>query len=167
VRKALIAGVDYYEHFDSLKGCVHDAQAVNEILERHADGSVNFATPRLLVAGNSAEAISRADLKDAIRELFESDSEIALFYFAGHGHIEDTGGFLCASDCQSGDDGVSLNEVMTLANKSAARNKVIILDSCHSGVAGDPAGNPGMAEIKEGTTLLTPFGVQRLISSAT
>ena len=34
------------------------------------------------------------DLKDTIKELFKTDAEIALFYFAGHGHIEATGGYL-------------------------------------------------------------------------
>jgi hypothetical protein len=36
------------------------------------------------------------------------------FYFAGHGYIEDSGGFLCASDSESGDDGLALSEVMTM-----------------------------------------------------
>jgi len=44
--------------------------------------------------------------------------------------------------------------VLTLANKSAARNKVIVLDSCHSGIAGTPAGQQA-AELTEGMTILT------------
>ena len=44
---------------------------------------------------------------------------------------------------------------MTLANKSKAKNKVIILDSCHSGIAGDRPEAQGIAEIKEGMTVLT------------
>jgi len=90
-----------------------------------------------------------------VRELFSSDAEIALLYFAGHGYIEDTGGFLCASDCRTGDDGFSLAELMTLASNSHARNKIIILDSCHSGIAGDKPTTPGVTEIKEGMTVLT------------
>ena len=60
--------------------------------------------------------------------------EIALLYFAGHGSIEATGGYLCASDSRTGDDGLPLGEVMTFVNESRAQNKVIFLDSCHSGV---------------------------------
>ena len=49
---------------------------------------------------------------------------------------------------------MALAEVMTLANKSSARNRVIVLDSCHSGAAGDhPLGN--YAEINDGVTILT------------
>ena len=54
-----------------------------------------------------------------------------------------------------GDDGLSLNEVMTLANQSSAKNKVIILDSCHSGAAGSNTLIPKVAELAEGLTILT------------
>jgi hypothetical protein len=155
MRKALIVGVDYYEHAKPLSGCVNDAHAVKAMLERHADGTVNFVTPRILTASSVADLIKKTELKDAVRELFAGDSEIALLYFAGHGYLEDTGGFLCASDCRTGDDGFSLAELMTLANKSTARNKVMILDSCHSGIAGDRPTSQGVSEIKEGMTVLT------------
>jgi uncharacterized caspase-like protein len=71
--------------------------------------------------------VEKGELKDAARDLFAGDADISLLYFAGHGYIEDTGGFLCASDCKTGDDGFSLAELMTLASKSTAKNKVIIL----------------------------------------
>src|ERR1017187_8782137 len=155
MRKALIVGIDCYMHLKPLSGCVNDAHAVKAILERHADGTVNFVTPRILTGTGPADIVERSELKDAVRELFAGDAEIALLYFAGHGYIEDTGGFLCAGDCKTGDDGFSLTELMTLASKSNARNKVIILDSCHSGIAGDRPMTQGIAEIKEGMTILT------------
>jgi len=155
MRKALIVGIDHYTHIKALSGCVNDAHEVKAILERHADGTVNFVTPRLVTGTGSADVVERCVLKDAVRELFAGDAEIALLYFAGHGYIEDTGGFLCAGDCKTGDDGFSLAELMTLASNSNARNKVIILDSCHSGIAGDRPVAQGFAEIKEGMTILT------------
>lgn len=155
MRKALIVGVDYYESIGSLSGCVNDAHAVSAALDRHADGTVNFVTPRMLTGTSPAERVDKNELKIAVRELFGSDVEIALLYFAGHGYIEDTGGFLCGTDCETGDDGLSLGEVMSLANASPAKNRVIILDSCHSGVAGGRPGDQRTAEIKEGMTLLT------------
>lgn len=154
IRKALIVGIDYYKHISPLSGCVNDAFAVKNALERHADGTVNFATPRLLVGSGPTDLVEKNEIKAAVRELFRDDADIALFYFAGHGHIEDTGGFLCAGDCASGDDGFSLAELMVIANNSAAKNKIIILDSCHSGIAGSRH-DPMTAEIKEGVTILT------------
>ena len=90
-----------------------------------------------------------------MRELFVDDSEVALFYFAGHGYIETTGGYLCAGDCKTGDDGLPLTELMTLANGSKARNKIMILDSCYSGALGDHPINTQLSEISEGMTILT------------
>jgi hypothetical protein len=155
MRKALLVGIDYYTHMKALSGCVNDAHSVKAILERHADGTVNFATPQILTGAGPADILKRDGLKDAIRKLFADDADIALLYFAGHGYIEDTGGFLCASDCKTGDDGLSLAELMTLASGSRAKNKVIILDSCHSGIAGNRPTAQGVAEIKEGMTVLT------------
>lgn len=155
MRKALIVGIDYYDSVSSLTGCVHDARSVENVLTRHADGTMNFPTPQVMTATNASTAISKSELKSAVRQVFEDDAEIALLYFAGHGYVEDTGGFLCASDSVAGDDGLALGEVMTLANNSSAKNKVIILDSCHSGAAGSNALIPTVAELAEGLTILT------------
>lgn len=155
MRKALIVGIDHYQHISPLSGCVNDAHSVKSALERHADGTVNFPTPRAITGTGPHDIVTRQELKEAVRELFASDSSIALFYFAGHGYIEDTGGYLCAGDCRSGDDGLPLSEVMSLANKSPAKNKVIILDSCHSGIAGNSSNAASFAEINEGMTILT------------
>ncbi|WP_437962700.1 caspase family protein (plasmid) [Sorangium sp. So ce119] len=155
MRKALIVGVDHYDAISSLSGCVNDAHSVRSVLERHADGTINFATPKIMTGTSSVDRVNKSTLKEAVRELFAGDSEIALFYFAGHGFVEDTGGFLCGTDCRTGDDGLALAEVMTLAGKSVAKNKVIILDSCHSGIAGGRPESQAVAEIKEGMTILT------------
>ena len=155
MRKALIVGIDYYSSISHLHGCVNDAHAAKSVLERHTDGTVNFSV-KLLSATGSHDSVSRSQLKDAVKDLFAGDSETALFYFAGHGFIEVTGGYLITSECHTGDDGLSLNDVLTLANKSSAKNKVVILDSCHSGVAGASSNTEGYScELAEGMTILT------------
>lgn len=154
MRKALIVGIDYYEHSSPLYGCVDDAHAVKAMLDRNGDGSVNFGS-RLLTGTGPTDTVSRSELKDSIAELFSSDASVALFFFAGHGHIEPTGGYLIATDSQRGDEGVSLSEVLTLANESPATNKIIVLDSCHSGIAGTPPTNSELASLAEGITVLT------------
>jgi hypothetical protein len=154
VRKGLFVGIDYYTHFKSLNGCVSDAHAMENVLKFHANGKANFPEPRVLTATSPANLVQRDELKEAVREVFSSETNIALFYFAGHGHIEDTGGFLCTSDCNRGDDGLALSDLMILAFKSKAKNKVIILDSCHSGAAGDRSIAEGISEIGQGMTIL-------------
>lgn len=154
MRKALVVGIDHYEHVDSLAGCVNDAHAVKAMLDRHADGSVNFGV-RLMVGTGPHDILVKSELKEAVRELFADDSEVALLYFAGHGHIEATGGYLCAGDCRTGDDGLAMSEMMTLINMSKARNKVAILDSCYSGILANHPTNKDVSEISEGVTILT------------
>jgi hypothetical protein len=155
VRKALIVGIDYYDHLRPLGGCVNDAHAIAGVLERHEDRSVNFTTPRMMGSRNAADLIRTTDLRAAVQQLFSDRSEIALFYFAGHGHVNVAGGYICGGDSRSGDDGVSLRDVMAYASASRAKNKVIILDSCHSGALGDRPGENETAEIGHGMTLLT------------
>ena len=153
LRKALIVGVDYYTHGGSLHGCVNDAYEVKSVLERHDGGAVNFHC-KLLTGTGSDNLVIRSKLKDSIADLFTSDVDIALLYFAGHGHIEATGGYILTSDSRRGDEGVSLAEILTLANKSPAKNRVIVLDSCHSGIAGTLPNNGDTATLSEGLTVL-------------
>src|SRR4051812_24756309 len=109
MRKALVVGIDYYKHSSGLHGCVNDAHAVKSVLERNSDGTVNFGVS-LLSGTGPGETVERSGLRGKIQELFKGDSEIALFYFAGHGHIETTGGYLLTSDSKSGDDGIALHD---------------------------------------------------------
>lgn len=154
MRVALVVGVNYYDYGSPLFGCVDDAHAVKAALERHGDGSVNFDC-KLLTGTGPTDRVTRSDLKDRIAELFKKPAEAALFYFAGHGHIEATGGYLLASDSRRGDEGLSLTDVLTLANGSLAQNKIVILDSCHSGIAGTAPAAGNHAALVEGLTILT------------
>ncbi|HMN14862.1 caspase family protein [Aeromonas caviae] len=154
MRIALIVGINHYEHGGSLYGCVDDAHAVQAVLARHGDGSVNFDC-KMFTGTGPTDRVDRALLKDRVEELFKAQADIALFYFAGHGHIEATGGYLLATDSRRGDEGLSLSEVLTVANRSPARNKIIILDSCHSGIAGTPPAAGELASLSEGLTILT------------
>ena len=154
MRKALVVGIDHYEHVPCLRGCVNDAHSVKSVLERHGDGSKNFGVNLVAAAGPSS-AVSRRGLKALVHELLRDSSEIALFYFSGHGHIEATGGYLITSDCSAGDAGLPMDELLTLVNDSPATNVVIAIDSCHSGVAGTPAAASGRALLREGVTILT------------
>ena len=78
MRKALVVGINYYVHVSPLSGCVDDAHAVKSALERNSDGTVNFGV-KLLSGTGPADSVSRAELKEQIRDLFAGDSKIALF----------------------------------------------------------------------------------------
>jgi len=154
MRKALIVGINHYDSVSQLYGCVDDAHSVKAVLERHDGGMVNFDC-KLLTGTSATDRVDRNTLKDSIEDLFRGDAEVALFYFAGHGYIEATGGYLIATNSSRGDEGISLNDVLTYANNSPAKNKIIVLDSCHSGIAGNSPVISNTATLSEGLTVLT------------
>ena len=119
MRKALIVGINYYGGKNDLNGCVNDAYNIKTVLERNADGTLNFDV-NLMTAVDEDTTITKSMLKDNIENLFDGDSEIALFYYSGHGYIESTGGYLVTSECQRGDEGLDLNHLMTIANNSTS-----------------------------------------------
>lgn len=160
---ALVVGINHYKHGGDLFGCVNDAYNVKTILSRHSDGSVNFDC-KLLVANSDKDSIERGELKDAVEKLFSTKAEVALFYFCWTWTYRSIRGILLASDAKRGDDGLSLNEVLVLANNSPATNKIIILDSCHSGIAGNPPIVKDSAFLSEGTTILTASTAEQYAS---
>lgn len=165
MRQALAVGIDYYQNGSPLYGCVNDAHNVKAAIERHGDGSVNFGV-KILTGTGPSDMVTRVQLKDHIRQLFDSESETVLFYFAGHGHIEASGGYLLASDSRRGDEGMPLSEILLYANKSKARSKIIVLDSCHSGIAGTPPDGAALAELAEGLTIMTASTAEQYASEA-
>lgn len=154
MRKALIVGINYYQNINPLQGCVNDAYSVKSVLDRHADGTINFGTS-LMVATDANSLINRKKLKEKVIELFSDNSDVAFFYFSGHGYLESTGGYLITSDCTTGDDGLPMNELLLIANDSPARNRIVVVDSCHSGQMGTPEIKDDKAILKEGMTILT------------
>lgn len=154
MRKALVVGVNYYEGNGSLFGCVDDAHSMKPLLEYHGDGKINFDV-KILTGTGPTDQVYKGELKDSLDELFRDDPDVALFYFAGHGHIDSAGGYILASDAKRADDGLTLDQLLILANNSKARNKIIILDSCHSGLAGSQPGHGSNSGLSEGLTILT------------
>lgn len=154
MKKALVVGINYYPKVGHLHGCVNDAYAVSQVLARHMDGQLNFDVKQV-TAVDAGTAVTRKQLKEDVANLFADNSDVAVLYFAGHGHVEEAGGYLVTSECEDGDAGLPLEEVLNFANESKAKSKVLILDSCHSGVAGTPKSLGDKALLSEGMTILT------------
>jgi len=149
MRKALVIGIDDYPSAP-LNGCVNDASAFSSIMETNGDGSPNFDV-RLIT-----NVATKAELKGQIKDLFSGDADTALFYFSGHGYLDDISGYIVTPDYQKNDEGVSMDEILTIANDSKAKNRVIVLDCCHSGSFGSPKNAGGKStHIREGVSILT------------
>lgn len=149
MRKALIVGIDNYTQCP-LHGCCNDADAVARVLEDNGDGSPNFSVKI------EKDVCSKAKLRGLIEDCFSGDADIALFYYSGHGHIDSVGGYLVTPDFTNHDYGVSLQEVLAIANASRCKDKIIVLDSCFSGFMGSiNTVGQNTAVINEGVTILT------------
>ncbi|MEI7997379.1 MAG: caspase family protein [Methylococcaceae bacterium] len=152
MRKALIVGINSYPT-SPLTGCVNDANAMATILESHGDGAPNFG---IKIMTSPSLNITKSVLREAIEHLFTGDSDMALLYFSGHGFIKSTGGYLVTVDARKYDEGISMDDVLILANQSKAKNRVIILDCCHSGALGSPSiTNNSISQLSEGLSVLT------------
>lgn len=153
-RKALIVGINHYERFSALTGCVNDATAVHDVLKKNGDGKPNFPAPTLLIGTDATRRVDEITLKRELEELFLDNPNVALFYFAGHGIQGSADVTLAASDSHN-TGGISVDWLIKLANKSNAANSVIILDCCHAGAVGQSNLDADFSEIKRGTTILT------------
>lgn len=159
-KRALLVGIDTYEVFNDLGTCVADATAMQELLERNADGSPNYSC-RLMVYGpdTNTRAVTRPRLREACEELFDYTGDV-LFYFSGHGSLTKVGGYLSTWECVVGDWGIPMQEIIDLATLSPARDILIILDCCHAGAAGTSAafGRPGdpnpLAMLRDNVTVI-------------
>jgi Caspase domain len=162
MKRALFVGIDDYSE-NPLSGCVADARAMATLLARNENGTRNYDV-RLLTS--DIEYVDRPRLRSFLADLFENarDAQL-LFYFSGHGAESSWGAELVTQDFTPNSLGVSMNDVITLANDSPANEVVIILDCCFSG---DLANLPGLqanaiasafrlgkALVGEGVTLLT------------
>ncbi|TBN50628.1 caspase family protein [Pseudomonas sp. BGI-2] len=156
MRKGLFIGINNYNHVSQLSGCNNDAMAMASVLKTDADGDPNFKN---IVLTSAEGYLGREVLEGHIQDLFSGDCDVALLYFAGHGNFDtDTDeGMLLPQDYKSAKDGIRLSDILNWATKATKiKNKVIILDCCQGGAAGEMrALRSESSVIGEGMTILT------------
>jgi hypothetical protein len=102
------------------------------------------------------DEVTRDCLRENLQELLTGQSDLAFFYFAGHGTENNLGGYLVTQDASRYDLGVPMTDVLSLANKSGAREVVVVLDCCHSGALGQiPAIDNTTVMLREGLSVLS------------
>lgn len=159
MKKALVIGINRYDNFPHLSGCVRDAVGMATVLKVNGDGSPNFDVRRITSDDCKVSAVL---LKRAINDLFEGDHETVLFYFSGLGSLNNdlSNGYLLAEDGNQGTLGISLRDLIEKANAASPRIKstVIMLDSCNSGIVAETSVAPkdsSYSELGQGVTLMS------------
>lgn len=156
-RRALIVGIDEYASAECLSGCVADADAVERLLRRNEDQSVNFACETLTSVKDGM--VTTPELRRRLNRHFDpSLTGDALFYFSGHGAATSLGASLLTYEGERFSPGLPMRELVGLANASKASNVFIILDCCYAGAAGNDEEVVGSLEnearLREGVTIL-------------
>jgi hypothetical protein len=152
MRRALAIGINNYP-WAPLSGCVEDAERIAQLVGTNADGSPNFSCRSLV---DPPQSITVRIVREAIERLFAQPTDLALFYFSGHGTENNLGGYLVTPDAEQYSEGVSMTELLTRANDSKVAEVLLILDCCHSGHLG---AIPGIANdsavLRQGVSVLS------------
>lgn len=153
MKRALLVGVDDYDNFNSLSGCVRDVNRLSPLLARHESGSPNFDCRTLTTAANR---VTRGTFLGALDELLAPGADVALLYFAGHGKPVANDVVLVTQDGGDADPGVSLAELLGKVQHSNVPEIILVLDCCFGGSAGGvPQLGSSTSSLKAGVSILT------------
>ncbi|ASC73145.1 sulfatase-modifying factor protein [Halomicronema hongdechloris C2206] len=144
-RDALIVGINSYQALPSLSAPAKDAEAVASCLQIYGEFRVR-RLPEVIHAGKPSvglqTGVTTEELEAALVHLFKPNGKniphTAVFYYSGHGLQRHAGvreGYLATSDTNpaQGRYGISLFWLRRLLQESPVRQRVVILDCCHSG----------------------------------
>ena len=140
MKRALLVGIDRYDNFNDLGGCVNDVDAVDPLLSRNEDDSPNFdCQKRTSETGGVTRDLLLADL-DA---LLAGGVEVAVLYFAGHGdeHPDDVA--LVTEDGTDGTPGIAFSEVLTkVATRRSGKRSFSLTAASRAPPAGSRSSEP-------------------------
>ena len=126
--RALVIGINDYQHINKLETAVNDASAMHDLLRRQ----YGFEST-LLLNPKRYEMVRALDRLRA--ELTENDN--LLIYYAGHGFLDEEteAGFWLPADAEADSQAnwVDLTLVTRTLKASVANHALVISDSCYSG----------------------------------
>jgi uncharacterized caspase-like protein len=147
---AILIGINKYSStgFRPLRYAVPDVAKIYEIL---SEASYDKEHIRLLT-DKSTNFNLRPTRNNILNEIWRvsksaGNEDSILLYFSGHGIEENSQSYLIPADASDEilvDTAISLENAKEILLRSKARFKILILDSCHSGVRIGKKGKDGM-----------------------
>lgn len=160
MKRALLIGIDTYDSFAPLGGCVNDVAATIPLLARNEDDSPNFDCQQITSAKGRAD---RARILAGIEALLAPGADVALLYFAGHGEKQEHDVALVTQDGSRTEAGIPLSTVLGKIKSSKVGEVIVILDCCFSGGAGGaPQLGSNVAVLRPGVSLLSATRADQL-----
>jgi len=153
MKRALLIGIDEYDRFTSLSGCVNDVNSIFPLLAFNEDQSRNFDCLSLT---SDINRITRQSFVANLINLFSPGADVALLYFSGHGCRYNNDVVLVTQDGNVRDEGIPLSQILGYVNNSSIPEIVVILDCCFSGAAGEvPQIGGSTSVLRQGFSILT------------
>jgi hypothetical protein len=128
---ALVIGVEKYDFIGDAPGCRNDAMAISGAIRK----ARNIAPANVIVmtddAANAINIPNQKTIQNRLEGVMKDVGKdgLAFVYFAGHGVSQDGDLFLIPKN--GGErDGIALSYVIEQMEKSAAKEKVLVLDVC-------------------------------------
>jgi Caspase domain len=148
-KNALVIGINDYPGDLYVKGCAETATKVAAILAEYGDDQTRYETDI------QTDIPKKANLTNLIKSFFDNQVDRGLLFFCGHGYDNGDDTYIVAPDFNVNDPGVAMTDIIKWAAKSKIKEKIIILDCCHSGGIGDfSLGNEKFSFISHGLTII-------------
>jgi len=164
-RAALVIGNNNYKN-NPLDGAVKDAEAVSARLE-----NLGFK-----VLGGVKRNVGKERMEQAINDFADNAGnqkyDVALFYYAGHGKVQDGVNFFLPVDIGNLNnmkkDAVGMEYLMNAMERTKAPMKIVMLDACRDTIGGSGFVNVNKTIRGRGTLIVyaTASGKTALDSSA-
>jgi uncharacterized caspase-like protein len=160
-RWALLIGINEYEHMPPLRYCARDAEALKAALIEHA----GYEPQRVYLLSDAApesRAPTRGNILIALSTFLQQakPEDTVLLAFSGHGErdSEDRSYLMPIDGLPSllADTGLPVSRIYEYLDRCTARQKVVILDACHSGGkrSGGAATSFDFTKLPQGTGII-------------
>jgi hypothetical protein len=138
-RRAVIIGINNYQDnsITALHGAENDASELYELLKNPQIGNFHISNDHYL----TGEQGKCEKIRKAISDIFwkADHTDLALFYFSGHGFVDNYGnGYIAPYNITKDEPfvcGISMQELKEVISKSNSTCVLVILDCCYSGIA--------------------------------
>lgn len=135
----LLVGVNQYQD-DQFPALAYSAVDCQELGAALTEAIKEFPRKQIITHHDFAAFPTFEAVSNSLKQIISSarSQDTVLFYFSGHGVIEQTSqqAVLCLSDTQNDSlltTGLQMQELLHLLESCAARYQLIWLDACHSG----------------------------------
>ena len=136
------------EEIDDLPFCANDSIGLEGVFNNH----LGIEDENIKILGNDVEQeVSKADILKSLAQLRRKaePDDTMIFYFSGHGFTENNVGYIATYDTDlaiASDTSIPISRIRDELNKSEARIKILIIDSCYSGIGTGKKFNSLMSE---------------------